>query len=659
MSSTALEPCSSSTTDWIINMFEAEQKSAVFGSLAGYLNTATFADVSLACRNQVLRAHKVHNPAINVVDLDRELSPNGLDLTYEDVQLIIGILYCVGTVEISPERIESLLLIAQVLGIPTLIHLLKLKPGSTFQSFDDHQESLQKQRSSSSVSFFSLASPRCSTTSFANRSNNTNVLESLDPSFLQQLNNLHQIDDIENAFMPHLQNNTTSHSFVDSIEAYDESSIKSSNSLPFDSSGFGKLLPESNGDLSSRSVPLLPDRNLMSVDNVSEPLTPLDRHDQPSKPLSPPALDNKDREEAPKEKNESLILEDGRIQAPKEKNKSTDDEFENVTLASPKSKNQSTLLEEGIKNPPELLPSDDDQFDKVESLSQNVELESTEKEIEESESDEIRVNLDSIASNGKSIRLSIPGASNGSINDEVSSSTQPESGDSPILAGSSRRSVDGVSALKRRRKKEKKGSNKLDDKKNKSVYKCSLCNQSFSSQKAFEKHGNFHIEQSSCTCIECGKTFRKRWALEQHLAIDHRSAESSNDHQASCEDCGKTFGWKRNLLAHVLLHHQKEIRYRCRYCPLTFLKKKLYLNHHTNKHIDKPPTWCQLCFKVFENSKVLEDHQCDGLENTGERELFVINRIQKVTRRHFHFRILKMLSPISMNFILMRKSIVK
>uniref|UniRef100_A0A0K2TTS5 Protein bricabrac 2like [Ceratitis capitata] n=1 Tax=Lepeophtheirus salmonis TaxID=72036 RepID=A0A0K2TTS5_LEPSM len=444
MSSTALEPCSSSTTDWIINMFEAEQKSAVFGSLAGYLNTATFADVSLACRNQVLRAHKVvlaasskffsdlfkHNPAINVVDLDRELSPNGLDLTYEDVQLIIGILYCVGTVEISPERIESLLLIAQVLGIPTLIHLLKrikrslsatpdpsysqsftVKPGSTFQSFDDHQESLQKQRSSSSVSFFSLASPRCSTTSFANRSNNTNVLESLDPSFLQQLNNLHQIDDIENAFMPHLQNNTTSHSFVDSIEAYDESSIKSSNSLPFDSSGFGKLLPESNGDLSSRSVPLLPDRNLMSVDNVSEPLTPLDRHDQPSKPLSPPALDNKDREEAPKEKNESLILEDGRIQAPKEKNKSTDDEFENVTLASPKSKNQSTLLEEAprIKNPPELLPSDDDQFDKVESLSQNVELESTEKEIEESESDEIRVNLDSIASNGKSIRLSIPG----------------------------------------------------------------------------------------------------------------------------------------------------------------------------------------------------------------------------------------------------------
>ena len=41
------------------------------------------------------------------------------------MQLIIGILYCVGTVEISPQRIETLLICAQVLGIPTLISFLK------------------------------------------------------------------------------------------------------------------------------------------------------------------------------------------------------------------------------------------------------------------------------------------------------------------------------------------------------------------------------------------------------------------------------------------------------------------------------------------------------------------------------------------------------
>ena len=45
----------------------------------------------------------------------QELAPNDISLTLEDVQLIIGILYCVGTVEISPQRIETLLISAQVM----------------------------------------------------------------------------------------------------------------------------------------------------------------------------------------------------------------------------------------------------------------------------------------------------------------------------------------------------------------------------------------------------------------------------------------------------------------------------------------------------------------------------------------------------------------
>ncbi len=59
------------------------------------------------------------------VDLDKELAQNDLVLTYDDVQLIIGILYCVGTVDISPPRIKSLLVASQVLGIPTLTRFLK------------------------------------------------------------------------------------------------------------------------------------------------------------------------------------------------------------------------------------------------------------------------------------------------------------------------------------------------------------------------------------------------------------------------------------------------------------------------------------------------------------------------------------------------------
>ena len=64
-------------------------------------------------------------PGINIVELDKELAPNDLSLPFDDVTLIIGILYCVGVVEISPPRIQTLLVAAQILGIPTLIRFLK------------------------------------------------------------------------------------------------------------------------------------------------------------------------------------------------------------------------------------------------------------------------------------------------------------------------------------------------------------------------------------------------------------------------------------------------------------------------------------------------------------------------------------------------------
>ena len=92
-----------STTD-IISCFEAEQRNTVFSALSEYLSTGLYVDISLVCKGQVLRAHKVvlsssskyfkdffrHQPGVNIIDLDKELAPNDLSLTLEDVQLIIG-----------------------------------------------------------------------------------------------------------------------------------------------------------------------------------------------------------------------------------------------------------------------------------------------------------------------------------------------------------------------------------------------------------------------------------------------------------------------------------------------------------------------------------------------------------------------------------------
>ena len=146
----------SQNEDVLLCCFEAEQRSTVFSALSEYLSTGQYVDISLVCKGQVLRAHKVVlsssskyfkdffrlQPEVNIIDLDKELAPNDLSLTPEDVQLIIGILYCVGTLEILPARIETLLICAQVLGIPTLISFLK-KIRESIKDNKEPQQSLE------------------------------------------------------------------------------------------------------------------------------------------------------------------------------------------------------------------------------------------------------------------------------------------------------------------------------------------------------------------------------------------------------------------------------------------------------------------------------------------------------------------------------------
>lgn len=71
------------------------------------------------------------------------------------------------------------------------------------------------------------------------------------------------------------------------------------------------------------------------------------------------------------------------------------------------------------------------------------------------------------------------------------------------------------------------------------------------------------------------------------------------------------------ISAHITLNHQREIRYRCKNCPLTFLKKKAFVLHHREKHKESIEPWCPLCFEIFDGLKQREDHNCGKIENTG------------------------------------------
>ena len=149
----------------------------------------------------------------------------------------------------------------------------------------------------------------------------------------------------------------------------------------------------------------------------------------------------------------------------------------------------------------------------------------------------------------------------------------------------------------------------------KSHFNCGMCSKSFPSQRLLAKHQKYHLVQNT-SCKECGAVFAKKWQLDQHLAIEH-DQDGQGGPPLQCKECGKQFKWHRNLLAHIQLAHQTEIRFRCKNCPLTFLRKKLFIKHHRDKHGDKTEPWCNLCLEVFTGRKQREDHTCERVENNG------------------------------------------
>ena len=146
--------------------------------------------------------------------------------------------------------------------------------------------------------------------------------------------------------------------------------------------------------------------------------------------------------------------------------------------------------------------------------------------------------------------------------------------------------------------------------KKKSAFACQLCSKAFPSKRMLAKHEKYHVDKNT-SCKQCGQVFNQKWKLEQHIAKEHLGQS------LECKECGKQFQWHRNLLAHINLNHVREIRYRCKNCPLTFLKKKSFILHHREKHKEAIEPWCSLCYEVFDGLKQREDHQCGKIENTG------------------------------------------
>nr|XP_020487135.1 zinc finger protein OZF-like [Labrus bergylta] len=109
-------------------------------------------------------------------------------------------------------------------------------------------------------------------------------------------------------------------------------------------------------------------------------------------------------------------------------------------------------------------------------------------------------------------------------------------------------------------------------------------------------------------CSECGKIFKKKQDLIQHI-IMHKVEKPF-----SCSECGKTFKYKGHMMAHMSSHWRETIQL-LRVCVKSF-KTKPDVGRHMRVHTGEKPFRCSVCGKSFKTKPGVGRHR---RVHTGEK----------------------------------------
>ncbi|XP_055584437.1 PR domain zinc finger protein 10 isoform X5 [Falco cherrug] len=148
---------------------------------------------------------------------------------------------------------------------------------------------------------------------------------------------------------------------------------------------------------------------------------------------------------------------------------------------------------------------------------------------------------------------------------------------------------------------------------------CDICNKGFINSSALETHMKFHMDQKTYSCIFCPESFDRLDLLKDHVAI-HVS-----DGYFTCPTCKKRFPDFIQVKKHVRSFHSEKI-YQCTECDKAFCRPdKLRL--HMLRHSDRKDFLCSTCGKQFKRKDKLREHM-QRMHNP-EREAKKADRISR------------------------------
>ncbi|XP_073513559.1 PR domain zinc finger protein 10 isoform X2 [Phyllobates terribilis] len=129
---------------------------------------------------------------------------------------------------------------------------------------------------------------------------------------------------------------------------------------------------------------------------------------------------------------------------------------------------------------------------------------------------------------------------------------------------------------------------------------CDICNKGFISTSSLENHMKFHLDQKTYSCIFCTESFDRLDLLKDHVAVH------VVDGCFSCPTCKKRFSDFIQVKKHVRSFHSEKI-YQCTECDKAFCRPdKLRL--HMLRHSDRKDFLCSTCGKQFKRKDKLREH---------------------------------------------------
>uniref|UniRef100_A0A8B9K2I6 PR domain zinc finger protein 10 n=1 Tax=Astyanax mexicanus TaxID=7994 RepID=A0A8B9K2I6_ASTMX len=148
---------------------------------------------------------------------------------------------------------------------------------------------------------------------------------------------------------------------------------------------------------------------------------------------------------------------------------------------------------------------------------------------------------------------------------------------------------------------------------------CHHCNKGFLSSSALEDHLQLHSDQRTYSCLFCTESYDRLDLLKEHVGVHLING------CFSCPSCKKTFTDFIQVKKHVRSFHSEKI-FQCTECDKAFCRPdKLRL--HMLRHSDQKDFLCSTCGKQFKRKDKLREHM-QRMHNP-EREAKKADRIHR------------------------------